>query len=119
MDIRQDFVDAARRARDVGFEWLELHFAHGYLAQSFFAAASNQRDDIYSAASASVLPGYWLWNASVSAGPENANWRVGLWARNLFNTEYEETRNNFNGGARPTSSPNEGRTIGARLTMDF
>lgn len=45
--VRQDFVDAARRARDVGFEWLELHFAHGYLAQSFFAAASNQRDDRY------------------------------------------------------------------------
>ena len=45
--VRQDFVDAAKRARDVGFEWLELHFAHGYLAQSFFAAASNQRDDRY------------------------------------------------------------------------
>lgn len=79
----------------------------------------NQRDGIYNASSASVLPGYWLWNANLSAGPENANWRVGLWARNLFNTEYEETRNNFNGGARPTSSPNEGRTVGVRLTMDF
>jgi 2,4-dienoyl-CoA reductase-like NADH-dependent reductase (Old Yellow Enzyme family) len=45
--VRQNFVDAAKRARDVGFEWLELHFAHGYLAQSFFAAESNQRDDIY------------------------------------------------------------------------
>jgi 2,4-dienoyl-CoA reductase-like NADH-dependent reductase (Old Yellow Enzyme family) len=45
--VRQDFVDAAKRARDVGFEWLELHFAHGYLAQSFFSAHSNQRDDIY------------------------------------------------------------------------
>ncbi|KQQ44463.1 NADH:flavin oxidoreductase [Duganella sp. Leaf126] len=45
--VRQDFVDAAVRARDVGFEWLELHFAHGYLAQSFFSAHSNQRDDIY------------------------------------------------------------------------
>lgn len=45
--VRQDFVDAARRARDVGFEWLELHFAHGYLAQSFFSAHSNQRNDIY------------------------------------------------------------------------
>src|SRR6195952_3818950 len=29
--VKQNFVDAARRARDVGFEWLELHFAHGYL----------------------------------------------------------------------------------------
>lgn len=45
--VQQNFVDAAIRAREVGFEWLELHFAHGYLAQSFFSAHSNQRDDIY------------------------------------------------------------------------
>ena len=45
--VRADFVAAARRARDAGFEWLELHFAHGYLAQSFFSAASNQRTDSY------------------------------------------------------------------------
>ncbi|WP_034300342.1 NADH:flavin oxidoreductase/NADH oxidase [Herbaspirillum sp. RV1423] len=45
--VRQNFVDAALRAREAGFEWLELHFAHGYLAQSFFSAHSNQRDDIY------------------------------------------------------------------------
>ncbi|MCV9879620.1 NADH:flavin oxidoreductase/NADH oxidase [Brenneria izbisi] len=45
--VRQNFVDAARRARDAGFEWLELHFAHGYLAQSFFSVHSNQRNDQY------------------------------------------------------------------------
>ncbi|MBK1684932.1 NADH:flavin oxidoreductase/NADH oxidase [Rhodoferax fermentans] len=45
--VRQNFVDAAVRARNAGFEWLELHFAHGYLAQSFFSAHSNQRDDLY------------------------------------------------------------------------
>jgi len=45
--VRQDFADAARRARDAGFEWLELHFAHGYLAQSFFSEHSNQRTDAY------------------------------------------------------------------------
>ncbi|AKZ62299.1 NADH:flavin oxidoreductase [Herbaspirillum hiltneri N3] len=45
--VRQNFVDAAIRARDVGFEWLELHFSHGYLAQTFFSAHSNQRDDMY------------------------------------------------------------------------
>ena len=45
--MRQDFVDAAKRARDAGFEWLELHFAHGYLGQSFFSTHSNQRDDAY------------------------------------------------------------------------
>ncbi|MGI4855697.1 MAG: NADH:flavin oxidoreductase/NADH oxidase [Janthinobacterium lividum] len=45
--VRQDFVAAAKRALDAGFEWLELHFAHGYLAQSFFSPHSNQRDDAY------------------------------------------------------------------------
>lgn len=45
--VQADFVAAAKRARDAGFEWLELHFAHGYLAQSFFSAYSNQRDDRY------------------------------------------------------------------------
>jgi 2,4-dienoyl-CoA reductase-like NADH-dependent reductase (Old Yellow Enzyme family) len=45
--IRNDFVAAARRARDAGFEWLELHFAHGYLAQSFFSVHANQRNDQY------------------------------------------------------------------------
>lgn len=45
--VKADFVAAARRARDAGFKWLELHFAHGYLAQSFFSPYSNQRDDQY------------------------------------------------------------------------
>ena len=45
--VRDDFVAAAKRAYEVGFEWLELHFAHGYLAQSFFSEHSNQRTDAY------------------------------------------------------------------------
>ncbi|MBV7536581.1 NADH:flavin oxidoreductase/NADH oxidase [Duganella sp. sic0402] len=45
--VTQNFVDAAVRARDAGFEWLELHFAHGYLAQSFFSVEANQRTDEY------------------------------------------------------------------------
>ncbi|MEX3952313.1 NADH:flavin oxidoreductase/NADH oxidase [Paraburkholderia sp. EG287B] len=45
--VREDFVAAAKRALEAGFEWLELHFAHGYLGQSFFSTHSNQRDDRY------------------------------------------------------------------------
>ena len=45
--VRDDFVSAAQRALEAGFEWLELHFAHGYLAQSFFSKHSNQRTDEY------------------------------------------------------------------------
>jgi 2,4-dienoyl-CoA reductase-like NADH-dependent reductase (Old Yellow Enzyme family) len=45
--VQQDYASAARRAREAGFDWLELHFAHGYLAQSFFSPHSNHRDDEY------------------------------------------------------------------------
>lgn len=45
--VQDAFVAAARRALQAGFEWLELHFAHGYLAQSFFSAHSNHRTDAY------------------------------------------------------------------------
>jgi 2,4-dienoyl-CoA reductase-like NADH-dependent reductase (Old Yellow Enzyme family) len=45
--VKQAFVDSAKRALSVGFEWLELHFAHGYLAQSFLSEHSNTRTDDY------------------------------------------------------------------------
>jgi 2,4-dienoyl-CoA reductase-like NADH-dependent reductase (Old Yellow Enzyme family) len=45
--IQNDFVAAAKRALAAGFEWLELHFAHGYLAQSFFSPIANKRTDEY------------------------------------------------------------------------
>lgn len=45
--VTADFVAAAERARDAGFEWLVLHFAHGYLGQSFFSVHSNTREDQY------------------------------------------------------------------------
>jgi 2,4-dienoyl-CoA reductase-like NADH-dependent reductase (Old Yellow Enzyme family) len=49
--VRQDFVAAAERARDLGFRWLVLHFAHGYLAQTFFSVHANQRTDEYGGSS--------------------------------------------------------------------
>jgi 2,4-dienoyl-CoA reductase-like NADH-dependent reductase (Old Yellow Enzyme family) len=45
--VQNDTVAAVKRARDTGFKWLELHFAHGYLAQNFFSPLSNQRTDRY------------------------------------------------------------------------
>ena len=45
--VKADFVSAAERALAAGYEWLELHFAHGYLAQSFFSPHSNKRTDEY------------------------------------------------------------------------
>jgi anthraniloyl-CoA monooxygenase len=39
------FVDATRRAARAGFDWLELHCAHGYLLSSFISPLTNQRSD--------------------------------------------------------------------------
>lgn len=45
--VQADAVRAVERARDVGFQWLQMHFAHGYLAQNFWSPYSNQRTDQY------------------------------------------------------------------------
>ena len=45
--VRDNFVAAARRAVAAGFDWLELHCAHGYLLSSFISPLTNQRDDEY------------------------------------------------------------------------
>jgi anthraniloyl-CoA monooxygenase len=45
--IKQDFVRATRAAADAGFDWLELHCAHGYLLSSFISPLTNRRDDAY------------------------------------------------------------------------
>lgn len=41
------FVAAAQRAAAAGFDFIELHGAHGYLAGSFFSPISNRREDAY------------------------------------------------------------------------
>lgn len=43
--IKQDFVTAARRAYDAGFDMLELHAGHGFLLSSFITPIMNQRRD--------------------------------------------------------------------------
>ena len=45
--VQHDFVATAQRALTAGFEWLELHAAHGYLFNSFLSPLSNHRTDQY------------------------------------------------------------------------
>jgi 2,4-dienoyl-CoA reductase-like NADH-dependent reductase (Old Yellow Enzyme family) len=46
-EIVKAFASAARRALEAGFQVLEIHAAHGYLAHEFFSPLSNFRTDEY------------------------------------------------------------------------
>ena len=46
-EVKQQFVDAAKRAVRIGFDLAELHAAHGYLMHEFLSPISNQRADEY------------------------------------------------------------------------
>jgi anthraniloyl-CoA monooxygenase len=45
--IEADFVRATRASEEAGFDWLELHCAHGYLLSSFISPLTNYRADAY------------------------------------------------------------------------
>lgn len=45
--LQQKFVAATKRALAAGYEWLELHGAHGYLTHQFLSPISNRRTDDY------------------------------------------------------------------------
>ena len=46
-ELKQAFVESTVRAARAGFDWLELHCAHGYLLASFISPLTNRRTDEY------------------------------------------------------------------------
>ncbi|HUO90836.1 MAG TPA: NADH:flavin oxidoreductase [Rhizomicrobium sp.] len=44
-DVIQGFANSARYAKELGFDGVELHGAHGYLIDQYFWEGTNQRDD--------------------------------------------------------------------------
>jgi anthraniloyl-CoA monooxygenase len=53
--VRDEFVRATRYAAEAGFDWLELHCAHGYLLSSFISPLTNLRTDEYGGSLANRL----------------------------------------------------------------
>ena len=53
--VGDDFVRSTRLAAEAGFDWLELHCAHGYLLSSFISPLTNQRTDEYGGSLANRL----------------------------------------------------------------
>jgi anthraniloyl-CoA monooxygenase len=54
-EVRDQFVRSAQWAAEAGFDWLELHCAHGYLLSSFISPLTNQRTDEYGGSLANRL----------------------------------------------------------------
>ncbi|MGM0454158.1 MAG: NADH:flavin oxidoreductase [Thermodesulfobacteriota bacterium] len=54
-DIREKFASAAKRARDAGFDMVELHGGTGYLLAQFVSPRTNQRVDAYGGALANRM----------------------------------------------------------------
>jgi iron complex outermembrane receptor protein len=71
----------------------------------------------------SRVPSYGIVNANIGIGGENGNWRIGVYARNLFDRHFYgryPALPNFNtGGYERVISPDAFRTIGVTLTGNF
>ena len=46
-DLAEFYVRAALRAKKAGFDFVEIHGAHGYLLNQFYSPLTNQRKDSY------------------------------------------------------------------------
>ena len=64
------------------------------------------------------VPGYWLANARIEMGPAEAKWRATVYVRNLFDKQYDLTRNFFD-LPLPVAAAGAPRTFGVQVRYDF
>ncbi len=67
------------------------------------------------------VDGYFLGNALVAFGTVDGFWEFALWGRNIFNTDYDETRNFFiaPNGVADVAAKGPPPTGGVRITLNF
>ncbi len=47
LQLKNDFINAAKRAKESGYDGVEIHGAHGYILTQFLSSEYNKRTDIY------------------------------------------------------------------------
>jgi 2,4-dienoyl-CoA reductase-like NADH-dependent reductase (Old Yellow Enzyme family) len=87
--LQADFVAAAKRALAAEYQWLELHFAHGYLAHQFLSPLVNRRTDQYGGSfenrirfaleTAQAVRAVWPDNLPLTARLSCTDWVAGGW----------------------------------------
>ena len=83
------FRDAARRARQAGFDVVEVHSAHGYLLHEFLSPLTNHRTDAYGGTLANrmrlclevvdAVRGVWPESRPVFVRISSTDWAEGGW----------------------------------------
>lgn len=64
------------------------------------------------------LDPYWLAHAHLAYTPRDARWSVGLWMRNLLDSDYDLSRNYYLPGT-PVVARGEPRSAGVRLSWRY
>ena len=87
--VREAFVAAAKRAHQAGFEWLQIHAAHGYLMHQFLSPLSNERSDDYGGSfdnrarllleTVAAVRAVWPENLPLSVRISATDWAEGGW----------------------------------------
>jgi outer membrane receptor protein involved in Fe transport len=65
-----------------------------------------------------TIPRYWLANANLSIAPSGGPWTFALWGRNIFNRDYDITRNFFLPGTE-IAQAGEPATFGIRFSYAY
>lgn len=126
--VAMEAVTIDRAGQDLGFPNLSYQgfvAAERALADGWKGSARfdySYRDDL---ALPLLGPGfrvddYWLANAEIAVGPDDGRWELAVWGRNIFNTDFDETRNFFitNSGA-DVAAPGLPVTYGARVSLRY
>lgn len=103
-----------------GFVAAERALANGWLGRARFDY--SYRDDLALPllGPAFTVASYWLANAELAVGPDDGRWELAVWGRNIFNSDYDETRNFFIASpAADVAAPGQPATYGARLSLRY
>lgn len=88
-ETKAAFVSATRRAKEAGFQVIEIHAAHGYLLHEFLSPLSNHRTDDYGGSFANrtrllvetvaAIRAVWLESAPLFVRISATDWTPGGW----------------------------------------
>jgi iron complex outermembrane recepter protein len=115
-DGRPESIPKWSYGGDVSYEWpigdykltAESNYSFHDTYSQFFLLGSNDF----------TIPRYWLANANFSIAPNRGPWTFTIWGRNIFNRDYDITRNFFLPGTE-VAQAGDPATFGIRFNYKY